>query len=318
SNHTCKGVEGVFRDICDELQGKYPKDFKFTGWHPNCRCYTTTILKTPVEMDADNERILRGEEPLEGSENEVQDVPQNFKAWVSNNQERVARAKSMPYFLRDNGTMTAAGYRLRKLDATVVDEVLGVENTSYVTTQTPIFSNTKESMTYMQQSLNIGDEEATNYLDAIDYYVGNGYTKVREFQQGKNIGEDVAQIVEPISINLEKFISISPKYEGMTYRGISVDDTTLQRFIGMAENEGIFSMDGISSWSASENVARFAPYGDGNKVVFRCTGKQMGTSIRAYSSVPYEQEILVSQKARWKITGHKMVHGRHYFDVILI
>ncbi|MBQ9638742.1 MAG: hypothetical protein IJV22_04195, partial [Bacteroidales bacterium] len=42
SNHTCKGVEGVFRDICDELQGKYPKDFKFTGWHPNCRCYTTT------------------------------------------------------------------------------------------------------------------------------------------------------------------------------------------------------------------------------------------------------------------------------------
>ena len=30
-NHTCKGVKGDFFDICDELQGKYPKDFKFTG-----------------------------------------------------------------------------------------------------------------------------------------------------------------------------------------------------------------------------------------------------------------------------------------------
>ena len=33
-NHTCKGRDGkphAFADICDQLQGKYPKDFKFTG-----------------------------------------------------------------------------------------------------------------------------------------------------------------------------------------------------------------------------------------------------------------------------------------------
>lgn len=37
NNHNCKGVpEGQFRDICDELAGKYPKGFKFTGWHPLC------------------------------------------------------------------------------------------------------------------------------------------------------------------------------------------------------------------------------------------------------------------------------------------
>ena len=66
-NHTCKGVKGEFHDICDELQGRYPKDFKFTGWHPNCRCYTTTILKTPEEFKADEERIMKGEEPTEGS-----------------------------------------------------------------------------------------------------------------------------------------------------------------------------------------------------------------------------------------------------------
>jgi len=38
NNHTCKSVKGQYTDICDELQGKYPKTFKFTGWHPHCRC----------------------------------------------------------------------------------------------------------------------------------------------------------------------------------------------------------------------------------------------------------------------------------------
>lgn len=30
-------------DICDILCGKYPKDFKFSAWHPQCRCYVTPI-----------------------------------------------------------------------------------------------------------------------------------------------------------------------------------------------------------------------------------------------------------------------------------
>jgi len=33
-------------DICDELQGRYPKDFVFTGWHPQCFC-----LAEPVRME---------------------------------------------------------------------------------------------------------------------------------------------------------------------------------------------------------------------------------------------------------------------------
>lgn len=32
NNHTLNGVP--FTDICDDLKGRYPKDFKFTGWHP--------------------------------------------------------------------------------------------------------------------------------------------------------------------------------------------------------------------------------------------------------------------------------------------
>ena len=94
NNHTCKGRDGKphdFHDICDELQGKYPKDFKFTGWHPHCRCFVTSILKTPDE--------LKSGKP---SKNEVKELPSKFKEWYENNKERIDNAKSLPYFIKDN------------------------------------------------------------------------------------------------------------------------------------------------------------------------------------------------------------------------
>ena len=89
-------------DICDDLKGRYPKDFKFTGWHPHCRCHVETVLKTPDELMADNRRIMEGGKPTETSVNTVTDVPQAFTDWVEANRERMAAAKSLPYFIRDN------------------------------------------------------------------------------------------------------------------------------------------------------------------------------------------------------------------------
>ena len=101
------------KDICDELsansgstansgRGCYPKDFKFTGWHPLCRCHVETILKTPDELMADNRRIIDGEKPNETSANTVKGMPQEFKDWVRKNSGRIERAKSLPYFIKDN------------------------------------------------------------------------------------------------------------------------------------------------------------------------------------------------------------------------
>lgn len=107
-NHNCKGVPpGQFYDICDELQGKYPKTFKFVGWHPHCRCYTTTILKSREEMKEDAKRIKDGKSPskAENSPQAVTKLPDNFTKWLADNQQRVATAKRLPYFLKDNGHM---------------------------------------------------------------------------------------------------------------------------------------------------------------------------------------------------------------------
>ena len=91
-------------DICDVLAGDYPKTFKFSAWHPQCRCYVTSILCTKEEMMQMQRDILAGKS-TNGfrSVNEVRTVPKAFTDWVDANGDRIMRAKALPYFLKDNG-----------------------------------------------------------------------------------------------------------------------------------------------------------------------------------------------------------------------
>lgn len=85
---------------------------QFVGWHPLCRCFVTPILKTKEDLDADDDRILAGEEPADGSEskNYVGDVPNEFKAWVKKNEARIVRSQSLPYFMQDNSKNVANAF----------------------------------------------------------------------------------------------------------------------------------------------------------------------------------------------------------------
>lgn len=95
-------------DICDDLKGIYPKGFKWSGWHPNCRCYQEPVLSTPAEVDAMLDDILDGKDPSEvKSAGETTDIPPTFKAWVKDNEERIEKATTagtLPYFVKDNQT----------------------------------------------------------------------------------------------------------------------------------------------------------------------------------------------------------------------
>lgn len=83
-------------DICGSLAGKYPKDFKFIGWHPNCRCRAIPLFSTEDEFDdyLDTGKI--------NSKQVVNRVPQGFESWVKGHSEDIKRWKSVPYFLTDN------------------------------------------------------------------------------------------------------------------------------------------------------------------------------------------------------------------------
>ena len=105
NNHTTKNSKGEavpFTDICDELQGNYPKTFHFRGWHPHCRCKAVPITKTEEEIEKDTADILAGRKPGTGSINAIKDVPEAFKNWAANNTERFAKSAGQPYFVRDN------------------------------------------------------------------------------------------------------------------------------------------------------------------------------------------------------------------------
>lgn len=95
-----------YTDICDDLAGIYPKDFKWTGWHPNCRCYQVPVLASEKEVDEMVDKILDGEDP--GSvdcKNEVTELPQKFTDWLDENEGRIEQARergTLPYFVKDN------------------------------------------------------------------------------------------------------------------------------------------------------------------------------------------------------------------------
>lgn len=110
NNHTIKNSKGELEpltDICDELAGDYPKTFKFVGWHPNCRCVITPILKDPEEMHKDRrarlEAIMNDEEyKAQPSAKEVNNVPEAFSRFIETIADQSKGWKSQPYWIRDN------------------------------------------------------------------------------------------------------------------------------------------------------------------------------------------------------------------------
>lgn len=81
-------------DICDQLQGKYPKEFLFTGWHPMCLC---TMI--PITMSEDNFlKYLKG-----GAVQERKiGIPANFSNWLISKQAALEKMPQKPYFIGNN------------------------------------------------------------------------------------------------------------------------------------------------------------------------------------------------------------------------
>ncbi len=94
-------------DICNTLAGRYPKDFNFCGWHPQCFCYVVPItLSTEESLKIANE-IANGRDyqPLlddlkQGKE--IDSYPKGFTKWIEKNQGKIASSKSLPYFVKYN------------------------------------------------------------------------------------------------------------------------------------------------------------------------------------------------------------------------
>lgn len=96
------------KDICDQCAGKYPKNFVWFGWHPNCRCYITPITMTPEQfgeyMDAEDEG--REKEYLESIM--IKDFPDGFKKYYGEYSSKIAKSaaknpkRKLPSWIENN------------------------------------------------------------------------------------------------------------------------------------------------------------------------------------------------------------------------
>lgn len=104
NNHTCKDGKGGlikgWRDMCDDLQGVYPKDFVWLGWHVFCRCEQVIVHQDP-------EIAIREFAQGRSTAKPITKTPKNYGVWVRNNRKTLERSIANgkePYFIRDNKT----------------------------------------------------------------------------------------------------------------------------------------------------------------------------------------------------------------------
>lgn len=91
-----------YPEICEVLAGIYPKNYVFTGNHPQCLCHVTPILADQKDFRA----WLRGEIKTVKSD-KITEMPENFKKYIRDNYERLLTYKQLPYFIQDNKKIVA-------------------------------------------------------------------------------------------------------------------------------------------------------------------------------------------------------------------
>lgn len=124
NNHTSpdsKGRPAPLVDICDQLAGDYPADFKFTGWHPQCRCFATAITCEYSDIREYYSRKRAGEDMTGYTPpGTITKPPEQFKKWMADNSDRLAGAAqrgTTPYFIANNAKYTDPNWKPSKASA---------------------------------------------------------------------------------------------------------------------------------------------------------------------------------------------------------
>ena len=168
-------------------------------------------------------------------------------------------------------------------------------------------ANTRPVLQVMSDT-GLSKDKASALQSAVKWYSSGDYQDIRKSQRSGNPSEKAKA--------LEEYIAIAPKWNGgKIYRGINVSASEANKIISDAEKGTVFSGGGTTSWSSSNAVAKqYAGTGNGIKIMYRTSGTKLGTSIRHLSKNPDEDEVAISQTARWKPTGVKKQGGIYIID----
>lgn len=93
-------------DICNDLEGRYPKDYVWISWHPQCICTSDPITIQGEEKKEFYKRLMAGEDMSNYvGRFAVKDVPDYYKQYIKDNSEAIVKAGmrgKLAWHLQDN------------------------------------------------------------------------------------------------------------------------------------------------------------------------------------------------------------------------
>ena len=139
----------------------------------------------------------------------------------------------------------------------------------------------------------VSAERAAELQDSVSAWFGNMYKSMRD-------KKNVTPLVVDKRYDVEQVIAGMPKYEGKIWRGLDLPQGKDPRELWPLGEE--VGMNGISSWSSAEDVAReFAVKTDeGVHVVFECAENRTGAAVAELSRM-LEYEVLHSDRSRFLV-----------------
>ena len=182
-------------------------------------------------------------------------------------------------------------------------------NTGYQSNH-PDWTVPPDYSTHLQQEMKIDKATADRYVDGLDAFLGDDSWDLRKAIYNNDTKSEYYEK----AVAVEDFIKNSPKWAGGTvYRGIAVpEDFDVSQY----KKGAVIDMRGMSSWTSSPMVAD--SFATGNKrVIFINEGKKSknGTSVKRLSDYKTEEEVLFSNKARWKVDSQETKGIRTYVYV---
>ena len=217
----------------------YPKDFKFVGWHPNCRCYPTFILMTDEELKASRKALLNGEEPPKiKSKTRLQMCPRTSR---KTNKERAKGWSSMPYFAR---------YNPKYVPDFEVDTYSSAERKFTRARRTS--EAMRESAELYVQSLY--PEIPTTEKAAIYHYTQGEKSTFRQLNNHLREGAHLNEFEVAFSELLSQALSKMEATQGTVYRTIRLNKTNLTKWQTDAQEMRDTTFKAFSSTSCSIDI----------------------------------------------------------------
>ena len=230
-------------DICDFVQGDYPKDFVFDGWHPQCFCYATPILISEDEMAKVSEAFARGETYTPKGKM-VTDTPKGFKKWVKDHKEQIQGAKNPPYWVKNNKAVVNGIWK-EKLYA---NDTHSLKETSFAKTQKDLrrslIRQDREHMAIVTPKGKIvhqskGDMRSVSFDDVIaakakDNIMIHNHPTGKYSEDFKRFGYSLSMddIYEAVSCNMKGIIAETKLYRYSVTRpekGWSIDKEEIKK-----------------------------------------------------------------------------------------